>query len=1209
MDQGACVTRRRRGALLFLSFEIATAFAFVVLLASNGNAQSARVRARIVQPVKMSRLVTLRGNTPLFAHRQYDRGAAPDNLALDRMLLVLKRGPEQESALRQLLVQQQVKSSPNYHQWLTPEDFGREFGPADADIQTLRGWLSSQGFQVGGVAAGRSVIEFSGTAALVRQAFRTEIHQFEVEDKAYWSNAGDPQIPAALAPVVAGIASLNNFPIRPMSHTFGTIVRSRLSRGVNPLYTYTGTDGKTYHPLGPGDFSTIYNVQPLWSAGIDGSGETIAIVAESNIDLKDVENFRTLFGLPANDPQIILNGPDPGIIKGPEGEADLDTEWAGAVAKNATIDLVVSESTTASQGIDLSALYIVDNNLAPVMSVSYGFCEASLGAAGNAFYNSLWEQAAAQGITVVVAAGDSGSAGCDYGESGTAEHGLAVSGVASTPFDVAVGGTDFDDVSSASQYWSSTNDPSLKSSALSYVPETAWNDSCARTATTNCPSDPTGQFFMLAGGGGPSTCGNLTGTDPNAVCQKGYAKPAWQSGPGVRDDSSRDTPDVSLFSGTGLNQSFYFFCEADADLDSSSLCDLTNGSEIQAVGGTSTSAQAFAGIMALLDQKMGQRQGNANYILYTLAAQPGASCASNSSAVHNTSCIFYDVVTGDNSLPCTAESPACGPAPAGGSGVLMMPGSTTVPAWTTGPGYDLATGLGSVNAANLVNKWPSASFTPSSTQLSLSPTSLTHGQPVDANVQVTAESGTPAGAVSLLAGPNGNVSIAHLTLSGGVGSGTTTNLPGGTYNITAHYAGDAGIGASDSNPVQVTVGKEDSQTRLGIIAFGPGGSPNATTMAYGSPYVLDVDVANAAGTACTVGAVPASACPTGTVNLTDNGAPLDLGTYALNSIGQIEDQPIQLAPGSHNLAAAYSGDNSFNGSTSSPDAVTVTQAVTTTTLTTSSSSVQAGGSVTLTAIVNTTSNGAAPSGTVQFLSGSTPVNGAVSYSPTPGPLIAAQLKATLSIAPPATTTITAVYQGDANYSGSSSTPQTVTVLPGFDLALDPATLTISAPGQAGNISVKLVPGGGFTGTVTFGCQIPAAMKEASCKFTPPALTASGQTQLAIATTAPHTAAALFGPSGWFWGCGAGLLLCLLVLGISTPYRRYNRVVVACLLILLLAVFAGCGGNAGGGVAPNPNPGGTAAPSDPGTPPGTYTITVTGTSGAILKNSNVPVTVQ
>ncbi len=295
--------------------QTALAFAFTVYFSLIAAAQTAGTPARITQPVDTENFITLRGNTHPLARPEYDQGTAPDSLPMERMLLVLQRSAEQEATLRKLLDEQQMKSSPNYHHWLTPEQFGQQFGPADADIQAVTSWLASEGFQVSQVAAGRTVIEFSGTAGQIRQAFHTEIHKFVVDGEEHWANASDPQIPAAVRPVVAGFASLNNFPKRPRVHRLGTFSRSKATGEVRPLFTYPHNGGYL-RAVGPADFATIYSVTPLWSAGIDGTGQIIAVSEQSDINSQDVADFRNLFGLPTtgNYLQVIHNGPDPGVL-------------------------------------------------------------------------------------------------------------------------------------------------------------------------------------------------------------------------------------------------------------------------------------------------------------------------------------------------------------------------------------------------------------------------------------------------------------------------------------------------------------------------------------------------------------------------------------------------------------------------------------------------------------------------------------------------------------------------------------------------------------------------------------------------------------------------------------------------------------------------------------------------------------------------------
>ena len=527
---------------------LAIAFALPAAAQTAAAVSATGPRPQVTRAVDDAELSTLRGNTHPLVRRAVDQGAAPASLPMERMILVLKRSAEQESALRALFDAQQTKGSASFHQWLTPQQFGKQFGPADSDIAAVEAWLESHGFKVDNVSNGRTAIEFSGTAGQVQNAFHTAIHGYQLNGETHWANASDPSIPTALAPAVAGVLSLHNFPRHAqltLRHAPPIALPSQDE--ASPLFTYvSGKD--TYYGLGPTDFATIYNVLPLWNAGIDGTGQTIAIVGETNIHLSDIANFRSQFGLPAKPPNVILNGTDPGFSLGDEPEAVLDVSWSGAVAKNATIDLVASATTATALGVDLSALYIVDNDLAPVMSESYGVCEAQLGNAGNAFYNALWQQAAAEGITVVIAAGDGGSAGCDnFNTASEASDGLAVSGFASTPYNVSVGGTDFDQTAaSAPNYWSATNNQATGASALGYIPETPWNQSCAAQGAANCTPGGSG-FNIVGGSGGPSTCA----TSNDGVCA-GWPKPSWQTGPGVPQDGVRDQPDVSMFASASM---------------------------------------------------------------------------------------------------------------------------------------------------------------------------------------------------------------------------------------------------------------------------------------------------------------------------------------------------------------------------------------------------------------------------------------------------------------------------------------------------------------------------------------------------------------------------------------------------------------------------------------------------------------------------------
>jgi len=685
--------------------------AWLVLAAPALPAQAPRVPARITAAINDANRMTLRGNVHPYARPQFDQGLSADSLPLEHMLLVLQRSARQEAALATLLAQQQDPSSPQFHKWLTPAQFGQQFGPADADITATTDWLASQGFRVNSVSAGRTVIDFSGTAAQVRTAFRTEIHRYVVNGQEHWANASDPQIPAALAPTIAGINSLHNFSLRPLHHLLGSFSKSKTTgevKPVNPLFSFPGCGGPC-NAVGPADFATIYNVLPLWNAGVDGTGQAIAIAQNTNLNVQDVRNFRSLFGLPPNDPHIIVNGIDPGITDpDSESEADLDVQWSGAVAKNAAIDLVVSASG-ATDGVILSAQYVVDNNFAPIMSVSFGQCELFLGTAANQQINQLWQQAAAEGITVLVASGDEGSAACESPVSQFSITGLAVNGLASTPYDVAVGGTSFNDLGNSGQFWNSTNAPNTQASALGYIPETSWNDTCTNAqlaslgfsanGETNCNNAQLQQlgFLTVTGaGGGASKCTAPTGSTPS-TCAGGYPKPSWQIGAGVPNDGFRDLPDVSLFSDGPFGTSFYIICQSDQN-PGGQACNLNSPFfDFLGVGGTSASAPAFAGIVAMINQRTGTRQGNTNPTLYQLASSSRASCASVAAPAG--SCIFYDVTSGTNAMPCLKGSPNCTVSVSSDLYGVLSGYSTT-------GGYDLATGLGSVNATNLVNNWP-----------------------------------------------------------------------------------------------------------------------------------------------------------------------------------------------------------------------------------------------------------------------------------------------------------------------------------------------------------------------------------------------------------------------------------------------------------------------------------------------------------------------
>lgn len=820
-------------------------------------------------------------------------GRVEGGKAFHRMLLLLSPSPTQEASLQQLLDDQQNPKSPNYHHWFHATEFGEQFGASDTDMQTAINWLQTSGFTVERVAGSKRWVEFSGTSEEVENAFYTVMNYYRVNGKTYVANATDLSIPAAMVSITRGVVSLNNFRKHPPVHEFhGTAGRTPdgTKTKSSPNLTASGTTNTYY--LAPGDFAAVYDTKGLLSSGNDGSGVSIAVSAQSDIELTDVQQFRQIFGLKQNDPNVLVSGPDPGFVDQIDSEeAQLDVEWAGAVAPGATINLVVAGSTDTTGGVDLAAAYAIDNEVAAILTYTYGSCEKALGSTGNAFYNALWQQAAAEGITVLVASGDNGAAGCDSPSSGlVAQNGLAINGIAATPYNVAVGGTQFAEGSQTSTYWSATNTADY-SSALGYIPESAWNESCdpAQPASaTNCVL-ANGNITLLASGGGASTI---------------YSKPSWQAGPGVPADNARDVPDVALAAATGHDEAVYCTslagspCQLDAE---------QNVEGLTLVGGTSLAAPSMAGILALVEQKNGTLQGQINYLLYHLAQVQGNTCnASNqTNPTAQNSCVFYDVTAGNNEVPCAGASPGCSSTQSGTDGFTT--------GQVAGPGYDLATGLGSVNAANLAAAWKDSTLLASQVTLAASSNSFVHGTAVTLSGNVTSTSGTatPGGAVAIKTDSFGD-SKQTLVLSKGGYSGLVSDLPGGKYDVRAYYAGDANFAASESTAIPVNITPESSTATLTVNGLQNG---SAT---YGAALQLKVVAAGTSGQGVATGTVTIQDGATSVVTST---LAADGSAYLLTGAGS----SYAFAPGSHSLTVSYSGDNSFNASTSTAATFTITK--------------------------------------------------------------------------------------------------------------------------------------------------------------------------------------------------------------------------------------------------------------------------------------------
>ena len=844
----------------------------------------------VTQSVDESKLVTLRGSVHPLTHTGIDQGAVSDSFAAGRLILVLNRPPERETALRQFLQDVHTRGSSSYHQWLTPEQFGARFGPADADIQSATEWLSSHGLSVAKISKSGQLIEFSGDAGQLRQAFHAEIHQYSVNGETHYANATEVKIPAALAALVGGVSPMNDFRAQPQIEVAGKALYARGAKKTTPLWTQSnpyGTPNPYAYTVAPEDFYTQYDLGPLYKAGVNGAGQTIGIINESNIDLSLVQAYQKLFGVAGTLPQVVIDGDDPGDQAGVDVEAYLDVELSGAVAPGATVNLYIASGSSLQDPLALSALRAVDDNQASVLSVSFGNCEANLGTAGNQFWAGLWEQAAAQGQTVFVSAGDSGSV-CSI-----TAFSVSVSGLATTPWNVAVGGTDFyySDYAtggvSASGLWNQTNDGNL-GSLIAPLPEQPWDDPFGLNVISN--SIARGEYY--AGGGGASSCSTVDAS--TGACTGGYAKPSWQSGPGVPADGVRDIPDVSLFASNGANLSAYAICAYEGECAAGS----GNNAEILLVGGTSASSPAMAGIMALINQKYG-RQGQANYTLYPLAQQKPAA--------------FHDITIGSNSFPCIwgYSNEVC---------VQEWNGFEGTPQYPAGPGYDQASGLGSVDASVLVNNWNALTFRPTATALLLSTTSAVHGTPITISTAVAPSSGvgTPTGDVAILTNSTlpASQSQTYITLSNGAGSSSVNYLPGGTYEVTARYGGDGNFAGSTSSPEMLTVTPEKSNINFSI-GSGTTQILSGGGVQYDAPLTLYIQPT---GVSAAAGKTDGFATGTATFTVDSTSA-----TVALNSSGVANWNPPALSVGTHTASASYSGDSSFAAATSTPVTFSVTR--------------------------------------------------------------------------------------------------------------------------------------------------------------------------------------------------------------------------------------------------------------------------------------------
>jgi subtilase family serine protease len=653
-------------------------------------------------------MVTLRGNTRPEATAENDRGRVDDAYQIDHMFLLLQRSPEREQALATMIDQLHNPKSPNFHQWMTPEQFGQNYGVAQSDLQKISRWLQFRGFTVNSVYPNRMLVDFSGTSGQVRESFRTEIHQLSVNGESHISNMSDPEIPAELAGLVKGVVSLNDFKPRKMA--------KRVMKRPGAQYTFGPACGfltglrdasPNCEALMPADLETIYNINPLLSAGITGKGQTVVVIEDEDAySLGDWNSFRKVGGLARAYPYGSIsqthpapptganNCTDPGDLNDTtDDEVAIDMEWASAAAPNAAIQVAVCDDTRTTFGGLIALQNLLNapgaNTTGPaIVSISYGESESQNGATQNAAYYTTYQQAAAEGVSVFVSSGDEGAASSNA-DGADATRGITVSGFTSTPYNISVGGTDFGDSYAGTQstYWNPTNTASY-GSAKSYIPEIPWNDSCADNLIINflstyyssslingfgpsgiglCnsyPFDTTSDLLTTgSGSGGPSNCATgaptTSGIPASGGTCAGYPKPSWQSVFGNPNDGVRDIPDVSLMAANGVWNHFYFICMSNpAEVSAGDASSCSNPvADWPGFGGTSVSSPIWAGIQALVNQKTGQRWGNANTVYYAIAnteygSTGNANCNSSLGAAIGSSCVFNDVTQGSIFLPC-----------------------------------------------------------------------------------------------------------------------------------------------------------------------------------------------------------------------------------------------------------------------------------------------------------------------------------------------------------------------------------------------------------------------------------------------------------------------------------------------------------------------------------------------------------------------------
>jgi hypothetical protein len=1076
-----------------------------VLSLSSAGAQVAPAARVVTSLVNNADRVTLSGSMRRDLARRSDLGEVDSSMPARHVSLLLQRSADRQAALDQYLSDLQDKSSASYHHWLTPAEYGARFGLASEDITAITAWLQSQGLTIERVPKAANTIMFSGSVGQMEAAFSTSIHSVMVQGEKHMANISEPQIPRALAAAVKGVVGLDDFHPHSNAKAGPSATFDKTRHRFVPNFTLFDNAGDPYLYVDPADAATIYDT-PNANLNInykgttyDGTGITVGVVGDSDVELSAVTNYRTAFlgetTSNVNLPSIIVDGSDPGT-NGDEVEAWLDLEILGGIAPKASINYYTSDNSDISSGLFNALERAINDNTVSILSMSYGACETNLGTATAQFVGELFAQASAQGITVTVSSGDAGAAGCDNDNVETsATLGLAVNGLGSTPYNISVGGTDYDALANSFNTYVVTTDSKgnpnsgvapYYETALSYIPEEPWNDSTSTNGALadNTPFNYGGTSDIIGGGGGVSTV---------------WSKPAFQTSV-TPADGKRDMPDVSFLAANGLYGAVWALCE---DSISGLDCANTNGvftdsATFSGAGGTSAATPAFAGMLALLEQATGSRLGNANNVLYNLAAKKYKT-------------VFHDVTTGNNSVVCTQGTPDCG-----------SNGFTT--GYNANTGYDMASGLGSVDAAAMVANWASGSGTSSNASLTIdgatSAVTATHGKSLTFAVNVnpataTGVAGLVTTATATPGQPTLNGQAATIPIIAGKGSLSYDGLPGGQYIVYASYGGDDVLAASQSNAISVNIAAEDSSTQLSIYPYDINGNPisSLTAIPYGSYIFADASVyGTAEGYQASLGLA------TGDITILDGSATIGTAPIASSNLASFPALSATVYPyaaGTHSVKASYPGDASYKANTSSPVIFTVVKGSTLPVFYPSSTTLTTTSTDTIIVDITTSSLAKAPTGTVTLtangvtLGTAALIDGGSSFTNgTSVGLATFQVQGSQLIN--GINTLTASYNGDSNYAASTGTVTLSETQSGFSLKVGAINIA-SGTTTSNTANITATSTGNFAGVVNLKCAVTTSPSNAtspiSCNVPATLLltgTSAATSTLTVSSTASTT---------------------------------------------------------------------------------------------------------